>query len=84
MDCRRRRFLFLTASAVAAPTFASIARAQTFPARPVRVIDSVGASFANLGEGGGWRRESWTAVGIPPSDDAVEKMISVSNLTKRR
>jgi hypothetical protein len=54
------------------------------PSRPVRVIDSAGSSFANLSEGGGWRRESWTVVGIPPSDDAVEKMISVGNLTRRR
>jgi tripartite-type tricarboxylate transporter receptor subunit TctC len=38
MDFRRRRFLFLTASAVALPTIAGIARAQTYPARPVRVI----------------------------------------------
>jgi hypothetical protein len=53
------------------------------PSRPVRVIDSVGASFANLGEGGGWRRESWTSVAIPPDDDAMEKLLSVSNLTRR-
>ena len=38
MDLLRRRFLFLTASAVALPTIAGIARAQTYPARPVRVI----------------------------------------------
>ena len=38
MDFRRRRFLVLTASAVALPTIAGIARAQTYPARPVRVI----------------------------------------------
>ena len=38
MDFRRRRFLFLTASAAALPTIARIAKAQTYPARPVRVI----------------------------------------------
>ncbi len=54
------------------------------PARPVRVIDSVGASFANLGEGGGWRRESWTATAIPPADDVLVKQVSVGNLTRRR
>ena len=38
MDVRRRRFLFLTASAAALPSLARIAKAQTYPARPVRVI----------------------------------------------
>jgi tripartite-type tricarboxylate transporter receptor subunit TctC len=38
MDLRRRRFLFLTASAAALPTFAGTAKTQTYPARPVRVI----------------------------------------------
>src|SRR5262249_34873409 len=38
MDVRRRRFLFLIAGAAALPTVAGIARAQTYPARPVRVI----------------------------------------------
>ena len=38
MDLRRRRFLLLTASAVALPMMARIASAQTYPARPVRVI----------------------------------------------
>src|SRR5262245_12146387 len=37
MHLRRRRFLFLTASAAAVP-FAGTAKAQTYPARPVRVI----------------------------------------------
>jgi tripartite-type tricarboxylate transporter receptor subunit TctC len=37
MDLRRRRFLFLAASAAAVP-FARIAKAQTYPQRPVRVI----------------------------------------------
>jgi hypothetical protein len=51
--------------------------------RPVRVIDAVGAAFANLQESGGWRRESWTIVSTPPSDRAVKKALSVSNLSKR-
>jgi len=54
------------------------------PARPMRVIDSVGESFANLSEGGGWRRESWKAVAVPPGDDSLGKLLSVDNLTKGR
>jgi hypothetical protein len=54
------------------------------PARPVRVIDSVGASFANLSEGGGWRRESWDTVAIPTSDTNLPSLLSVDGLTKRR
>jgi tripartite-type tricarboxylate transporter receptor subunit TctC len=38
MDLRRRRFLFLTASAAAVPFIAGTAKAQAYPARPVRVI----------------------------------------------
>ena len=54
------------------------------PARPVRVIDSVGASFANLNEGGGWRRESWDAVAILSGDTNLPGLLSVDSLTKRR
>jgi hypothetical protein len=54
------------------------------PTRPVRVIDSVGESFANLSEGGSWRRESWTAVSVPPSDSSLPGLLSVDSLTKRR
>ena len=49
---------------------------------PVRVIDSVGASFANLAESGSWRRESYANVGTPPNDRTVKRMSSVSGLTK--
>src|SRR6478672_6495252 len=38
MDLRRRRFLFLTAGAAAVPFIAGTAKAQAYPARPVRVI----------------------------------------------
>ena len=38
MDLRRRRFLYLTASAAAFPTIVGIASAQIYPAKPVRVI----------------------------------------------
>ena len=38
MDLQRRRFLFLTASGALVPFIAGIAKAQTYPARPVRVI----------------------------------------------
>lgn len=54
------------------------------PERPVRVIDSVGAAFANLSEDGSWRRESWDNVATPPSDAVVKRMASVNELTKRR
>jgi hypothetical protein len=54
------------------------------PKREVRVLDSVGAAFANLAESGSWRRESWENVATPPSDAEVKRMISVSQLTKRR
>jgi hypothetical protein len=54
------------------------------PEREIRVIDSVGAAFANLSEAGSWRRESWHNVGTPPPDRTVKRMISVGELTKRR
>jgi hypothetical protein len=54
------------------------------PDRPVRVIDSVGAAFANLAERGSWRRESWGNVSTPPPDDEVKRLLSVAQLTKRR
>jgi hypothetical protein len=54
------------------------------PARAVRVIDSVGAAFANLAEAGSWRRESWDVVATPPPDKAVRRMLSVNELTKGR
>ena len=38
MNLRRRQFLFLTGSAAAMPFIPGIAKAQTYPARPVRVI----------------------------------------------
>ena len=54
------------------------------PARAVRVIDPVGAAFANLAEHGSWRRESWANVSTPPSDAEVKQLLSVNQLTKRR
>jgi hypothetical protein len=54
------------------------------PQRPVRVIDPAGAAFANLAESGSWRRESWSNVSTPPSDDDVKRLLSVNQLTKRR
>jgi hypothetical protein len=54
------------------------------PARPVRVLDPMGAAFANLAEEGSWRRESWDMVSTPPDDAAVKRMISVAELTKGR
>ena len=52
--------------------------------RPIRVIDPVGAAFANLAEHGSWRRESWSEVSTPPPDEGVERLLSVNQLTKRR
>jgi hypothetical protein len=52
------------------------------PQRPVRVIDSVGAAFANLAVDGSWRRESWEIVSVPPPDDELKRMESVAGLTK--
>ena len=49
---------------------------------PVRVIDSVGESFANIAEDGGWRRESWTIVSTPPDDKALQRELSMTNLGK--
>jgi hypothetical protein len=54
------------------------------PERPVRVIDSVGAAFANLAEEGSWRRESWDLVGTPPPDRELKRMHSTAGLTKGR
>ncbi|MEE9606490.1 MAG: DUF1329 domain-containing protein [Myxococcota bacterium] len=54
------------------------------PERPVRVIDSAAAAFANLNAQGSWRRESWDLVSIPPPDRELKRMLSVSGLTRRR
>ena len=54
------------------------------PERAVRVIDSVGAAFANIQEGGGWRRESWTIVSTPVENSKLRRDLSIKNLTKRR
>jgi hypothetical protein len=51
---------------------------------PIRVIDPVGASFANLLFDGGWRRESWEVVSTPPSERELKRELSVNNLSKRR
>ncbi len=52
--------------------------------RPIRVIDPVGASFAHIEQGGGWRRESFEMVSTPLEDGEVRRMLSVKELTKRR
>lgn len=53
-------------------------------ARAVRVVDPVGAAFANIAEEGGWRRESWEILSTPPDDKTLKRELSVNNLTKRR
>lgn len=52
--------------------------------RPIRVIDTVGASFANISVDGGWRRESWDILSTPPPEQAFKRALSVSNLTRNR
>ena len=54
------------------------------PQRPVRVVDSVGAAFANLAEEGSWRRESWDLVSTPPPEAELKKLESSTDLTKGR
>jgi hypothetical protein len=54
------------------------------PKRQIRVIDSTGAAFANIDEGGGWRRESFEMVSTPPDDSDVRRLLSLKELTKRR
>jgi tripartite-type tricarboxylate transporter receptor subunit TctC len=46
MKLPRRQFLHLTASAIALPAVTRIARAQTYPTRPIRII--VGLSAAGM------------------------------------
>jgi hypothetical protein len=53
------------------------------PSRAVRVLDPVGAAFANLAESGSWRRESWDLVSTPLPDEEVKRAISTNELTKR-
>jgi hypothetical protein len=50
MNLPRRRFLHLTAGAAALPAVSRMARAQTYPTRPVRVI---------VGFAAGGRSVSW-------------------------
>jgi len=50
--------------------------------RPVRVIDPVGAAFANVSQRVGWRRESWDATSTPSSSKGERNKISVQGLTK--
>ena len=38
MKLPRRRFLHLAAGAAALPTVARVARAQTYPSRPIRLV----------------------------------------------
>jgi tripartite-type tricarboxylate transporter receptor subunit TctC len=46
MKLPRRKFLHLAAGAAALPTVSRIARAQTYPSRPVRLIEGFGAGGA--------------------------------------
>ena len=53
-------------------------------ARPVRVLDPVGAAFANVSERVGWRRESWEATSMPSNSRDERNKASVQGLTKGR
>jgi hypothetical protein len=52
--------------------------------REVRVIDPVGAAFANLKMRGSWRRESWNVVSVPPNDKELLRSLSLRQLQKGR
>jgi hypothetical protein len=53
-------------------------------ARPVRVIDSVGAGLVDWTQKEGVRIEHWDTVAIPPADKRVKRMISESGLRRGR
>src|SRR5580698_9573759 len=46
MKLARRKFLHLTAGAVALPAVSRVATAQTYPTRPVRIVVAVAAAGA--------------------------------------
>jgi hypothetical protein len=50
----------------------------------LRVIEPVGAAFANLASRGSWRRESWEVTSSTEPDGEVRRALSVGNLTKSR
>ncbi len=43
-------------------------------------FDPVGASFITVGTGGGWRRESYDILSLPPDADRLRRMTSISAL----
>lgn len=51
--------------------------------RPVRVIDSAAAVFADLAGGPSWRRESWDLVSTPVGDAEARKLESLSSFGAR-
>ena len=50
----------------------------------LRVIDPVGAAFANPRTRESWRRESWEITSSPEPDSDVRRALSIGNLTKSR
>src|SRR4051794_23749529 len=48
MKLPRRQFLRLAATAAALPTVTRIARAQTYPSHPVRIVTSAASSTADI------------------------------------
>lgn len=50
--------------------------------RAARIIDPVGAGFANLRMRGSWRRESWSVVSTPQPDKQVKRSLSLRWLQK--
>jgi hypothetical protein len=49
-------------------------------ARPVRVVDQVASALVDWNNQDSVRFEAWTAVGVPPSDKKLQRMISQSSL----
>ena len=48
MKLPRRKFLHLAAGAAALPAFPRIARAQTYPSRPVKIVGQASGSASDL------------------------------------
>lgn len=44
------------------------------------VFDPVGAAFITVGTGGGWRRESYDVLSLPPDSERLQRMTSISVL----
>jgi hypothetical protein len=52
--------------------------------RPVRVLDSVAIAHADLLGDRSFRRESWDVIAIPPPDDEIARLTSLSAIAGGR